>query len=566
MIRNRYRRIVIFFARALLSVFFWQIFLPRIGLRQLSRRNRSKRLRKAAKGYRDLATNMGGVLIKVGQFISTRVDVMPPEFTSELEGLQDEVPSEDFEDIRRVAEDEFGMELEKKFLEFNPVPLAAASLGQVHLARIEDSDLTFKTSYTLTANQYNVVVKIQRPHIEEIIATDLAALRTVARWLHRYKPIRKRANIPQLLDEFTTILYEEIDYLAEGRNAETFKQYFSEYKGVRVPHVVWTHTTTKALTLENVLAIKITDYQAITQAGVDRSEVASRLLDTYLKQIFEDGFFHADPHPGNLFVQPLEVSSDEEEPNLWMLTFIDFGMVGKVAENLKHGLRELLIAIGTQDSSRIVNAYQNMGILLPGADLKAIEKASAKVFERYWGKNMSELSAINYEEMKEFADEFRDLIFDLPFQVPQNMIYLARAVGILSGMCTGLDPEFNLWDHLSPYARKLISEEAGSGIKEIWAVAEKQLRALSLLPGKMDLVLGKMEAGEITFRSPELTKQNKQIEHAIKRLTWVIFSSTFLLIGAIFFVSQYITLSISFVSIAIIVLFLSVIYSRPKIS
>ncbi|HMN15704.1 MAG TPA: AarF/UbiB family protein, partial [Bellilinea sp.] len=227
MYRARYRRIIFFFARLLSSIIFWHLFLPRIGLKQLSLRNKTERLRKAARDYRYLAVEMGGVLIKVGQFLSARVDVLPPEFTSELEGLQDEVPAEDFSEIRMVAEKEFGMTLEEKFLEFNPQPLAAASLGQVHLAKVRGfSSPVHKPIEPSDSTQYNVVVKIQRPNIEKLIATDLAALKTVANWLNHYKPIRKRADVPQLLQEFTLILYEEIDYLAEGRNAEAFSQNF----------------------------------------------------------------------------------------------------------------------------------------------------------------------------------------------------------------------------------------------------------------------------------------------------------------------------------------------------
>ena len=157
---------------------------------------------------------------------------------------------------------------------------------------------------------YPVVVKVQRPNIEKIIATDLAAIRTVGGWIKRYPPIRKRANIPGLITEFTRVLYEEIDYLAEGKNAEIFAANFSNDPGVLVPKVIWTHTTKRVLTLEDVRAIKITDYDEITAAGISRSEVAGRLLNTYLKQIFEDGFFHADPHPGNLFVKPLDKTDD----------------------------------------------------------------------------------------------------------------------------------------------------------------------------------------------------------------------------------------------------------------
>jgi predicted unusual protein kinase regulating ubiquinone biosynthesis (AarF/ABC1/UbiB family) len=539
MIRSRYRRIVFFFARVLLRHAFWDVVMPRLGLRRIARRNRKQRLQQTAASFRNVAVQMGGVLIKVGQFLSSRVDILPPEFTSELEGLQDEVPPAAFSDIRRIVEQEFAQPLLAKFIAFDETPLAAASLGQVHRASIailtsDETDPVDPAPEAGNSPEYNVVVKVLRPKIEQLIETDLAALRTVGAWLHRYRPIRKRANVPGLLDEFTKILYEEIDYLSEGRNAEIFAEKFKQFPGVRVPGVHWTHTTRRVLTLENVFAIKITDYSAIQQAGVSRQAVASRLLDTYLKQIFEDGFFHADPHPGNLFVHPLQAPSDvgDGEDVDWELTFVDFGMTGTVPPNLREGLREMLIGVGTQDSGRVVKAYQMMDLLLPGTDLAQLERAGTRVFEQFWGKNMSELTAVSYQEMKEVTDEFRDLIYEMPFQVPQNVIFLGRCVGILSGMCTGLDPEFNLWDHLAPYARKIMAEEAGK-IQQNWvAEAGKLARTLLAFPNRIDQALLKLERGEITVRTPEIDRHVRNLERLLRDfITVVIFASFFL--GAI---------------------------------
>jgi predicted unusual protein kinase regulating ubiquinone biosynthesis (AarF/ABC1/UbiB family) len=535
MLRARYRRIVIFFARILINLAIWDILMPRLGMRKWSKQTRPQRLKRSAAAFRSLAIQMGGVLIKVGQFLSTRVDVLPVEVTAELSGLQDEVPPVPFEAIRKVAEDEFEASLEIKFFEFDPTPLAAASLGQAHCAKIQlPRKTTAKTS--VEDRFYSVVVKVQRPDIERIIATDLAALRTVGDWLRRYKPIRRRVDIPALLAEFTRILYEEIDYLAEGRNAEMFAENFGDQPGVRVPHVVWSHTTKRVLTLENVLAIKITDYIAISTAGIERGEVASRLLDTYLKQIFEDGFFHADPHPGNLFVDPLikikkDLSSSAQTYVPWQLTFIDFGMVGRVPPNLRQGLREMLIGVGTQDAARVVKSYQMLGVLLPSADLSLLERAEAKLFDRFWGKNMSELQNISVEEMRAFTDEFRELIYTLPFQVPQDIIFLARTVGILSGMCTGLDPTFNLWDHLAPYAQKMIAEEARGGA-EVWLTeAGALMRTLISIPHKMDSILLKMDRGEIAVRAPEIGRQVTQLERALRQITAGILFAALLLGG-----------------------------------
>ena len=310
---------------------------------------------------------MGGVLIKIGQFLSARLDVLPREITDELAGLQDEVKPEPMESVRAVIEMEFNAPLETRFSSFDPVPLASASIGQVHAACLVDSAGS-------PSDGPCVVVKVQRPNIPALVVTDLAAFRVVGSWLDRYPPIRKRANVPGLLEEFSRTLNEEIDYLAEGKNAETFHANFKDRADVRVPDVYWSHTTRRVLVLEDVRAIKITDYPAIDAAGIDRAEVAERLFNTYLKQIFEDLFFHADPHPGNLFIEPLSAPA-EGSKTPWRLVFVDFGMVGRLYPNVVAGLRELLIGVGTQDAPRIIRAYQALDFLLPSADLALLERA-----------------------------------------------------------------------------------------------------------------------------------------------------------------------------------------------
>lgn len=524
--RSRYRRIVFFFARVLISLAFWDLLLPRLGLGRWSRSSRSRRLTWIGANFRALAVRLGGVLIKVGQFLSARVDVLPDEITLELAGLQDQVPAEDSQAIIKVVEAEFGEPLEAKFLEFERAPEAAASLGQVHRARLravrsEEEGPEGEFEESENTETLDVVVKVQRPGIEALIATDLAALRTVGEWLKRYPPIRRRADVPALLAEFTRILYEEIDYLAEGSNAEKFAENFQDRPGVRVPQVVWSHTTRRVLTLKDVRAIKITDYEAITAAGIDRSQVAERLFHTYLQQIFEDYFFHADPHPGNLFVSPLrkvregEVGLGEED---WLLTFVDFGMVGRVSPRLRKGLRELVIAVGTRDSARMIEAYQLLGVLLPEADLTLLEQAEARVMERFWGRSMGELLKITPQEVRELAVEFRSLLFDMPFQVPEDMILLGRCIGILSGMCTGLDPDFNVWEGLVPYAAKLMAEdETASTVAILVEELKKLFRRLVAFPGRVEAILEQLESGELAVRDPQLVERVDRLEQAANR-------------------------------------------------
>lgn len=526
-LRVRYWRIVLFFAHVTTSIIFWDIVLRQIGLGFLSRATRPRRLRQIAVRFRALAIRLGGVMIKVGQFLSARLDVLPSEITDELAGLQDEVPPEEYDPIRIQAEREFGSPIDEVFLSFEKEPVAAASLGQVHCARLFSNDAE-------AMGFENVVVKILRPNIEQIVEVDMSAIRVVGSWLKRYRPVSERADVMAIVGEFDAILKAELDYLSEGKNAEVFAANFNDDGGVHVPRVVWSRTTRRILTLEDVTAIKITDYDAITNAGISRATVAERLLAAYLKQIFEDGFFHADPHPGNLFVLPLP-EKNEDGSTRFRLTFIDFGMVGRMPGTLVEGLREAAISIGLQDAPRLIRAYQTLGVLLPTANVKLLEEASAQVFDRFWGMSMNELRSIRHAEMMKFGLQFRDLMLTMPFQLPENLLLLGRTMGILSGMCTGLNPEFNLWLQLAPYARKLTEGEDGSPLDVFFDEAEQFFKTLIAIPGRAERVLGRIERGELNVQIPLVNLQISYLERSLNRLTGGIVFLGLLVAGAILY-------------------------------
>ncbi len=546
MLRRRYQRIRNFFTRILLSTLWWEVALPRLGMRRLSKRTRSERMRRVAVEFRTLAIRMGGVMIKVGQFLSSRLDVMPPEIIAELAGLQDEVGAEDFSAIRKMIEFEFDEPLETRFTDFDPTPVASASIGQVHSAHL---CAVTKKGAPCPA----VVVKVQRPNIDQIISTDMEALRHVGKLIHRYEVVRRRVNVPALLEEFSKSLLEEIDYLHEGRNAETFAANFKGRRDLYVPQVIWSHTTRRVLTLEDVRGIKITDYAAIEAAGIDRKEVAQRLLDTYLQQVFEDGYFHADPHPGNLFVQPAPTRRD---PKAWKLTFVDFGMTGTLPPETRHGLREILFAVGTRDTGRLINAFKLMGFLMPGADLDLIGRAMERMFDQLWGKSMNEMMQMHPQQAAEFAHEFADLMYEMPFQMPEHLILFGRMISILSGMCTGLDAEFNVWRSLAPYAQKLLTESGESGFDVFLKEAGDILRTVISLPKKVEKLLSRLEQGKVEVRVPELRERIVRLERTQRRTNRAILFGVFLIAALQLFIAGQFWLAGGFGVFALLLLIL----------
>ncbi len=555
MYRSRSLRILFFFGQAILRFIWWDIILSKIGFAWYARKTRASRMRREAAGYRKLAIRLGGVMIKVGQFLSTRVDVLPSYITAELAGLQDEVVPEKFEDIQEVIEEEFRRPLSECFLVFDREPLAAASIGQAHHAHLVSS----------SGETLDVVVKVQRPHIEEIIQVDLAAFRVVARWFDKYPPIRKRASVPALMEEFSRSLMEEVDYINEGKNAEIFAANFQKRPEISVPRVYWDATTRRVLTLENIHGIKISDYEAVEAAGVNRPEAAQRLLDAYFQQTFEDRFFHADPHPGNLFIVPLpegapgwERLNPEQAARVrrlsaasrvpWQLAFVDFGMTGRVENNIFTGLRETFISLATQDAPRLIRAYQTMRVLLPGADLAMLERASQELFNRLWGKSTAEMMNMDRQEVLEFAQEFRELFYALPIQMPENIILFGRCVGILSGMCSGLDADFNIWQSIVPYAETLVrsdrdGEKGGIDwrfwLDEILSI----LRVMVALPRKTEGLINCLESGRLEVRTPELKTQLSRLESAQRRTAVAVIFAAFLLAAVQLYVADERTLA-----------------------
>jgi predicted unusual protein kinase regulating ubiquinone biosynthesis (AarF/ABC1/UbiB family) len=523
--RARYRRILRFAARYLVQAWWYELFLPRIGLSRVSSRGRSARLRHIAQRFHVLAVDLGGLMIKVGQFMSSRLDVLPPEITKELEGLQDEVPPVPFPAIRALAEAELGASLDRVYSFIEETPLAAASLGQVHRARLSEDDAN-------ETGLLDVVVKIQRPGIDKIIDVDLRALRRVAGWLSRVRVVSDRVDMPVLVEEFALTSLQEIDYLHEAAGAERFAEDFADDARVSVPELVWERTTRRVLTLQDVTAIKINDVEGLRAAGIDPSEVANEFAAVMFDQLFVNGYFHADPHPGNIFVTPV---ADAERK--WIFTFVDFGMMDEVPQGLRRGLRKLLIAAASRDGKGMVNGIREVGVLLPSADTAELERAMTKLFARFGGMGFAELQEVDPREFRAFAVEFGDVVRSLPFQLPENFLLIVRAMSLTSGMCSSLDPAFNIWNAVEPYSAQLIRAEGGNLVQEFAKQAVSTLGVLAQLPQRLDNVTTRIEEGNISVQTPRLDRRLSSLERTGRRvISAVLFAA--LLIGGILLRTQ----------------------------
>jgi len=521
--RGRYRRILRFAAWNLAATWWFELFLPRIGLGRVAARTRSRRMRSFAQRFHDLAVDLGGLMIKVGQFLSSRLDVLPPEITKELEGLQDEVPPVDFPAISALAARELGTPLEHVFASVDPAPIAAASLGQAHRGRLNPADAG---DTGLDA----VVLKVQRPGIGAIVDVDLAALRKVAGWLSHIRLVSRRADMPALVEEFAQTSLLEIDYLHEAVNAERFAADFAGDDRVEVPGVVWERTTRRVLTLEDVTAIKITDVRALRAAGIDPAAVAPVFASIMFDQLFTNGFFHADPHPGNIFVTPVPPDAGGLP---WKLTFIDFGMMGEVTASTRSGLRKLLIAAAARDGKGLVAAINDVGVLMPSADSVGLERAMTQLFARFGGMGFAELREVDPREFRDFAVEFGDVVRSLPFQLPENFLLIIRAMSLTSGVCSALDERFNLWDSVEPYAAQLLRNERGNVVQDVARQAVDAAGVALRLPGRLDALAGRLEEGSLQVSVPRLERQAARLDRAVRRSASALVFGALLLAGAI---------------------------------
>lgn len=502
-----------------------------------------RRWQKYAREFRNFAIQMGGVMIKLGQFASTRADVLPEEVIRELESLQDEVPSIPYKRIKKVIDNELGDKI-NEFEWIQEEPVAAASLGQVHRAKLKDGD--------------RVVIKVQRPGIRDIVYTDLATLFIVSRVAMYFRFISRRADMVGLSEEFGRVLLEEVSYIHETKNAERFADVFKDDMGVYIPSVYEKYTTDQVLTIEDVTTVKINDFATLEAKGIDRKEVARRLMDTYMRQIFEERFFHADPHPGNLFVYPLPVEDESQYIGKggrpFYLIFIDFGMTGSLTSEIRQGLIDTLSAVITRNPQKLITAYQQLGFILPNADLQPIQEAAQIAFDQVWGLSMAEMRDMDFEVISEIGLEFNELLHDMPFRVPQDFVYLGRTVGILTGMCTTLDPSYNPWSEIQFYMQRFLVADNNDVIKQVGsAIAEPFTQLVQGGPGafiestqkllnpqaaRTEQLLLSMMSGEtpiVSKPSKQYRRQLDKIETQGRRTTRAMIFASFFLASTMFY-------------------------------
>lgn len=389
-------------------------------------RNKLKR----AVQLRKLLVRLGPTFIKVGQALSTRPDLIRKDFLDELIKLQDQLPPFDNALALRLIQSELGHSIKEMFSELSPAPVAAASLGQVYRGRL------------LTGEE--VAVKVQRPNLRPILSLDLYLMRWAAGWLAPWLPLNLGHDLTLIVDEFGTKLFEEIDYLNEGRNAERFATNFRNSTTVKVPAIYWRYTSTRVLTLEWLDGFKLTDTESIIAAGLDPQSVIEIGVTTGLQQLLEHGFFHADPHPGNLFAMP-----DGR------MGYIDFGMMDQLDETTKETLVDAIVHLINKDYTDLAHDYVKLGFLTPDTDIRPIVPALEALLGDAINRNVGDFN------FKTITDEFSKLMYDFPFRVPAKFALIIRSLVTQEGIALSLNPNFKILEVAYPYvARRLLTGES----------------------------------------------------------------------------------------------------------
>lgn len=441
---------------------------------------RSARRRIQATWIRENLLELGPTFIKVGQLFSTRADIFPTEYVDELAKLQDRVPAFEMKQVTAIIEKDLGKSLTQLFRSFDPTPLAAASLGQVHKAQLYSGE--------------EVVVKIQRPGLPKLFTIDLGILKQITRYFQNHPTWGKGRDWLGIYEECCRILWEETDYLNEGKNADTFRRNFRRADWVKVPRVYWRYTSPRVLTLEYMPGIKISHYEALEAAGLDRKILARLGARAYLQQLLNDGFFHADPHPGNL-----AVDGDGA------LIFYDFGMMGKLKANIKEKLMEMLFGVTEKNADRVISALVDLEALAITDDPGPVRRSVQFMLDNFMDKPFEEQS------INQISEDLYEIAYDQPFRFPATFTFVMRAFSTLEGVGKGLDPEFNFMEVAQPFALKVMSEYQNDATKSIIDEISRQAIQVSntalSLPRRLEDTIDKLDRGDLRLRVRSLESE-----------------------------------------------------------
>jgi len=385
---------------------------------------------KRATQLREKLTHLGPTFIKVGQALSTRPDLIRKDFLEELVKLQDQLPPFESKLAREIIETELNQPIGRLFRDLSAEPVAAASLGQVYYGHLISGE--------------EVAVKVQRPNLRPILIRDLYIMRWVAGWLGPWLPLNLGHELTLIVDEFGVKLFEEIDYLNEGRNAERFAHNFQNNPQVKVPGIYWLYTSSHVLTLEWINGYKLTDAKSILAAGADPESVIQIGVTSGLQQLLEHGFFHADPHPGNLFAM-----ADGR------MAYIDFGMMDQMEELTKESLVDALVHLVNKDYADLAEDFVKLGFLTPDTDIVPIIPALESVLGSAIGKNVQDFN------FKTITDQFSELMYEYPFRIPAKFALIIRSLVTQEGIALSLNSNFKIVEVAYPYvARRLLTGES----------------------------------------------------------------------------------------------------------
>ncbi len=455
------------------------------------RSNDDTHLADRGRRLREMLDELGPTFVKFGQLLSTRPDVMPPDIVAELRSLQDDVTPIAFSEIRRVVEQEIGLTIEQAFVTFDEVPLAAASIGQVHRATLPTGD--------------DVVVKVQRPEAPRQVESDLQLMRSAAKVVRERVRALDFIDAEALVDEFARAIRQELDYNHEARNAETFRRNFGGSTEVAVPKVIWRYSTSRVLTLEYLEGIQFADIDLEKRSPEERRELAYRMTDAWMTMIFRHGFFHGDPHPANILLL------DDGRIGL-----VDFGLAGRLTDEDMTRLTRLFIDAATENVDVLPRRLAELGLRYPKEREDELKEAIEDLFYRYYGSSVSDIDPI------EVIREGLELIYSMNLRLPSRFVTLDKAIATLGAVGVELYPEFNVFEVAKPYARQLIAERFSPRRMSLRAQAEvRELAGVAReLPYQMRDVMEQTRQGnlEIQIRNPGFDDLTYHIDHAVNRI------------------------------------------------